>query len=112
MSSNTPTTLNDKQIIGTIAMLKDNNAKLEIIDKIKMFQTTLISTPINENDVKSIVSLCLEHLQSSHMVFGKATRWTHDITRRKQHVNKKNISSVPIRSVLRYSHIEWDEHIN
>ena len=67
-NSSVRTSKQDKVLKGTLDLLEDNNNKLNVIAQIDIFITSLMSNPINENDVKRIVNMCKEFLVNSHSI--------------------------------------------
>ena len=58
----------DKLLEGTITILKDNNNKKYLINKLECLCDCLKTAPMNENDVISTLTLCKDHLKRSHDV--------------------------------------------
>ena len=52
MSDTTVNSPQGKEIMGTIAILQDNNYKLDLINQLKSFTNYLCSQPLDVNDVK------------------------------------------------------------
>ena len=48
----------DKVLKGTLEIIKDNNNKLLLIEKIDLFLDGLKSTPMNENDIVCLLKSC------------------------------------------------------
>ena len=69
MSVNTIRKSNEDNLIaGTIAMYRDNENKLKIINDLQSFLDSLSTIPMNENDVVALIKSCKNHLSTSHAV--------------------------------------------
>ena len=58
----------DKLLEGTAKILKDNDDKKDLINELDCLCDSLKTTPMNENDVISTMTLCKDDLQRSHDV--------------------------------------------
>ena len=56
----------DKVLKGTLEIIKDNNNKLLLIEKIDLFLDGLKSTPMNENEVVCLLKSCKDNFKLSH----------------------------------------------
>ena len=65
-SSNFRRSKQDKLLEGTLNILKDNNKKLDVINKLMYFIDCLSNVPMNENDVVNIMTMCNDYLKQSH----------------------------------------------
>jgi len=62
----------DKQIIGTIAVLLDNKNKLDMIKKLDDFSKAFNSGLLAENGFEDIITVCKEHLENSYKTVKEA----------------------------------------
>jgi len=62
----------DKQIIGTIAVLLDNKNKSDMIKKLDDFSKAFNSGLLAENGFEDIITVCKEHLENSYKTVKEA----------------------------------------
>ena len=65
-SSNFRRSKQDKLLEGTLNILKDNNKKLDVMNKLMCFVDCLNNAPMNENDSVNVMTMCKDYLKKSH----------------------------------------------